>query len=568
MTTGLQKQTDPCAPCPACGGLECLCRPRFYAGQLLTEQDLNRLDHYVVEKNKLHNRYLMGWGVACGLEVICNPCGNYVLVRPGYALSRCGDDIVVCQEATVDVCSLISGCCSPPVDDCIPPRPRPPGCDQAEQKWVLALCYRETPSRGAIPLKAPAPTSSCGCGCGGSGGAGCGCGGSGKSAGNGSMSTSSTTTSKLPSQCEPTVTCEDYYFKVYPAPVATNTGGITGVAGSIDLSNLGALAQRAISCVLALYQSIPPVPANATVAQLQQWCCSLRTAILAFLANRPGTRCDLLSSLKTLCPDPDPGMTPAQYLQALAHGFVQITFSIFKDCLCSALLPPCPDAGPDPCVPLATITVRSKDCTILRICNLENRKFLTTFPNLQYWLSWLPYARELRALFERVCCTVTQDTNTSVTGLGQRTAFSNMQASNFTPESQSANLSASVLRAFTAQPEISTIRALALDVLGLADERGNPFLSTQQAVNPLASAFAEQFIAPVLAAALPQGAAGLFSQAGGADLSRLAADIEKRNADVANLQSQVDSLQKTIHTQQATIEGLASRLVQFDKSRS
>ena len=60
--------------CPACGGLQCLCRPRFFAGQLLTEEDLNRLDHYIVEKNKLHNRYLHGWGVVCGLEVVCHPC--------------------------------------------------------------------------------------------------------------------------------------------------------------------------------------------------------------------------------------------------------------------------------------------------------------------------------------------------------------------------------------------------------------------------------------------------------------------------------------------------------------
>jgi hypothetical protein len=554
-TTGLQKQTDPCTPCSACGGLECLCRPRFYAGQLLTEQDLNRLDHYIVEKNKLHNRFLMGWGVACGLEVVCNPCGNLVLVRPGYALDRCGNDVVVCQETTVDICSLISGCCSPPADDCNPPRPRPTGCDDLEQKWVLEICYRETPSRGAIPLKTPAPASSCGCGCGGKGGgSGCGCGGSSKPP-------TSTTSSKLPSQCEPTVTCEGYYFKVYPAPVPTVKGGTT------DLSNLGALAQRAISCILALYQSIPPVPTNPTVPQLQQWCCSLRSAILTFLASRPGTRCDLLASLNTLCPDPGPNMTPQQYLQVIASGFVQILLAIFKDCLCSALLPPCPEVGPDPCVPIATITVRGKDCKILRICNLENRKFLMTFPNLQYWLSWLPYVRELRALIEKACCTVTEVRKPSVTGLGQRT-FGNLQASAFTPERQSASLSASILRAFTAEAPVSTVQALALDALGLADDKGNPFLSTQQAANPLASVFSEQFIVPVLTAALPEGAAGLFSQAGGADLGRLAADIEKRNAEVGNLQSQLDSMQKTIQTQQATIEGLAARLVQFDKSRS
>ena len=83
--TGQTVTTDPCTPCPACGGLECLCRPRFFAGQLLTEADLNRLDHYIVAKNKLHNRYVHGWGVACGMEVVCSVCGDQVVVRAGYA---------------------------------------------------------------------------------------------------------------------------------------------------------------------------------------------------------------------------------------------------------------------------------------------------------------------------------------------------------------------------------------------------------------------------------------------------------------------------------------------------
>jgi len=104
-------RTGECAPavCPECGGLECLCRPRFFAGQLLTDEDLNLLDHYIVEKGKLHNRYLQGWGVVCGLEVVCNPC-NAVTVRAGYALGPCGEDIVVCADQTVDVCALIKKC--------------------------------------------------------------------------------------------------------------------------------------------------------------------------------------------------------------------------------------------------------------------------------------------------------------------------------------------------------------------------------------------------------------------------------------------------------------------------
>src|SRR5437763_12124823 len=127
---------DPCTPCPVCGGLQCLCRPRFFAGQLLTDEDLNRLDQYIIEKNKLHNRYLHGWGVVCGLEVVCDPCGNLVRVHPGYALSGCGDDIIVCRDESVDVCKLITDCCSPQPDDCNPPRPRPEGCDEVEQKWI------------------------------------------------------------------------------------------------------------------------------------------------------------------------------------------------------------------------------------------------------------------------------------------------------------------------------------------------------------------------------------------------------------------------------------------------
>src|SRR5438105_2411390 len=83
--------------CPVCGGLECLCRPRFFAGQLITENDLNLLIHYLREKNKLHNRYLHGWGVVCGLEVVCSPCDGKVTVREGYAIDPCGEDIIVCR---------------------------------------------------------------------------------------------------------------------------------------------------------------------------------------------------------------------------------------------------------------------------------------------------------------------------------------------------------------------------------------------------------------------------------------------------------------------------------------
>src|SRR5664279_3328079 len=64
-----QSTSKPGCCCSACAGLECLDRTRFFAGQLLSEADLNNEQSYWLAKSRLHNRYLVGWGVACGLQV-------------------------------------------------------------------------------------------------------------------------------------------------------------------------------------------------------------------------------------------------------------------------------------------------------------------------------------------------------------------------------------------------------------------------------------------------------------------------------------------------------------------
>ena len=83
-------------------------RPRFFAGQLLTEDDLTALTDYTTAKNRLHNRYLFGAGVVCGLWVNCDPCGgSTVTVQPGYALDCCGNDLILRCAATLDVNAMI-----------------------------------------------------------------------------------------------------------------------------------------------------------------------------------------------------------------------------------------------------------------------------------------------------------------------------------------------------------------------------------------------------------------------------------------------------------------------------
>lgn len=85
-----------------------LVRPRFFAGQLLTEDDLEALTTYVVAKQRLHTRHLHGAGVVCGLEVVCHPCDHdQVIVQPGYALDCCGNDISVPCASELDILSMI-----------------------------------------------------------------------------------------------------------------------------------------------------------------------------------------------------------------------------------------------------------------------------------------------------------------------------------------------------------------------------------------------------------------------------------------------------------------------------
>jgi hypothetical protein len=99
--------------CGRCGGAAtrttgAFVRPRFFAGQLLTEDDLQALTGYLTGKDRLRNRLLFGPGVVCGLEVDCDPCGaGTVTVRPGYALDCCGNDIVLGCPEQVDILALV-----------------------------------------------------------------------------------------------------------------------------------------------------------------------------------------------------------------------------------------------------------------------------------------------------------------------------------------------------------------------------------------------------------------------------------------------------------------------------
>ena len=82
-----------------------LTRPHFFAGQLLDAATLQAEQDYHREKLRRHNRMLHGFGIVSGLgvhvEATSDPGGGRVIVDPGYAIDRCGEEIAVCTGATL-----------------------------------------------------------------------------------------------------------------------------------------------------------------------------------------------------------------------------------------------------------------------------------------------------------------------------------------------------------------------------------------------------------------------------------------------------------------------------------
>lgn len=392
---------DPCV-CSTCGMLECLCRPRFFAGQILTADDLNRLDAYIRGKHRLHNRQLHGWGVVNGLEVTCNPCGDGVAVGCGYALSPCGDDIVVCEPVSVDVCALIKRCCTEDRwDPCEPPRhPRPSECEAGEQEWILAIRYAETPARGVQPLRPPECSGACSSGC--AGGGQCSCGGCGAA--------QQKKPRAAPVQCEPTVVCEGFAFEVYRKPPATGRPG--GDDRREVLNPQSELVQRFQCCIQLLLTEAPPLPGplgpptNEAASQAwYRWIVAMRAQLRRYFASHGATNCELLARFDTIPFPPSGGVANSAAIFLAAVLLVVVWMDALFACFCSALLPPCPAPSKEVRVPLASIHVSGHPCRVLRICNWSvHRKFATTFPALQYWLGMFPYGVALRKLLEQLCC--------------------------------------------------------------------------------------------------------------------------------------------------------------------
>ncbi len=400
--------------CSSCGGLECLDRTRFFAGQLLTDTDLNNEQQYLLAKNRLHNRYLHGWGVVCGLQVTCSDCPGWVTINPGYAIDPCGNDIIVCQAQSFNVLQAIQACNTPSQTavDCSPLRYRPmPNCTDAIQEWCITVQYQEQATQMVTPLQQSSSSSSgggCSCGCGGNSNkpSGCGCGGNGNSSSGacgcgGSSSASSSSSATTTAACQPTRIIEGFQFGVCTLPEDSSA------------PQPGTFLYQAEQCVKGLIQLAEQAPdlvaSQDNVQQAYQATLNYYLSVQQyFLLNSILTNCKALNTLNQyMVPSPTQNTTVGDYQEILRELRLFLVTAIL-DCVCLALLPQCP---PDPCdtrVSLACVTVQNG--TVMSICHFECRQQLIGFNTLQYWLEPLFAAigKVFDDILERFCCSTSR----------------------------------------------------------------------------------------------------------------------------------------------------------------
>lgn len=332
----VSKEKDPCRKS------ECVCdtcwiqRPRFFNGQLLTDVDLKTGLDYVIEKNKLHNRYLHGWGVVCGLKVKCYPCcqghgsSGKVVVEPGYAIDCCGNDIVVCKEQDYDVVKTIQEMIKKKKAQSSPCEPGAAAeeieCPDQEEKYYLTLSYKEEDARPATALKGDDPCSI--------------------------------------QTCVPSRTKECFEL------------GLVKYC-TLDPSPEENMFTRMRQCFTLFNETWKRVVGNGfnTDNLLGLTSDKLKTLIKEYYKALPANvQCDLLDQLEEAAVNDDDEEQPP-------YGLL---VQLLMDCLCQAILNPCPQCGEDDLVILATITVKNNK--IHKICNFS-RKYLLTSLSFNYWFA-------------------------------------------------------------------------------------------------------------------------------------------------------------------------------------
>ena len=130
---------------------------------------------------------------------------------------------------------------------------------------------------------------------------------------------------------------------------------------------------------------------------------AIKSALIEWMERHAISHCDLYQRIIQIEPQSSPAAPPNV---VIAQKNLNLIINVlFRECFCSTLLPPCPQPADENCVPIATLTLNCKPgCRVVRICNLENRRMVITFPILQYFLGGLVKRSKMNELLVGLCC--------------------------------------------------------------------------------------------------------------------------------------------------------------------
>jgi hypothetical protein len=102
--------------------------------------------------------------------------------------------------------------------------------------------------------------------------------------------------------------------------------------------------------------------------------------------------------------------TLAKYRKGVIEAFADLLagfLQYLKDCLCHHFLVNCPECDEEDKIYLACLSIRSGQ--LYKVCNFSRRRYVKSFPTVDYWLSLLPVAPLFKMLIEKFCCTILPD---------------------------------------------------------------------------------------------------------------------------------------------------------------
>jgi hypothetical protein len=348
------------APCgchehhTGCCSLICFERPNYFCGHLLTDEDLSLDVRYVVEKNKMRNRYLFGHGVVCGLKLYCDPdCKGYIRIGDGYAIDGCGNDLVVCESKPFDLIGTLLK------KKLLLTEPDPDPCDKVEKKprcevkqcFQIVACYEEESTDYTSPFQAGCKTG--------------------------------------PSTCLPTRIKEHVRFDVIEAeegPASYSSKLLKQIRKCFHMFSEGVIGRYMKEHLVSVERIMKGDAANQFDPN-DDYCklfCTLQAHFLHYLKEYPdSSSCYLYHEVRNLvCPEETENNREG-YRNEIRDVFCRLITLMQRyqyDCVLNHLVFSCPEPCETDCVVLGTVEVCGG--RIERICHTP-RKYVWSAANLE-----------------------------------------------------------------------------------------------------------------------------------------------------------------------------------------